>query len=145
MIEIINHTKTRVPRKFINQWLSLVFKELIARKAIKASSHKGLNIIFVSKAKIKKLNSQYRNKNKPTDVLSFEDLGNDIWGELILCPEIIEKQAQDSGHSYRKELAYLVLHGLLHLLGYEHEQGGESEKKMFHLQDSIFEQIDLVH
>ena len=63
-------------------------------------------------------------------------------GELVLCPEVVQRQADEHGLSFRKEAAYLVLHGVLHLLGYEHEAGGPQADEMYALQDKIFQQID---
>ena len=59
-------------------------------------------------------------------------------GELVFCPSVVKKQAQENRHSYRDELAYLSIHGLLHLLGFEHEGGGQRAKEMYDLQDSLF-------
>lgn len=62
----------------------------------------------------------------------------------MLCPQVVERQAKEHDLSFRDELCYLVLHGVLHLLGFEHEQGGARAKKMYELQDEIFKAIDRV-
>ena len=139
-IEILSQTKHRIPRSYIKNWLKYVERQLIKKKKIKKNQLKEINIIFVSKKKIKKLNKEYRNNNKPTDVLSFAG-GDGLLGELVLCPEVCKAQASENNQSFRDEVAYLVLHGLLHLLGYEHESGGLKAKAMFSLQDEIFEGI----
>ena len=139
-IEILNQTKHRIPRSYIMNWLLFVELQLVKKKKIKKNQIKEVNIVFVSKKKIKSLNSNYRGKNKPTDVLSFSG-GEGLLGELVLCPEICKTQAHENNQSFRDEVAYLVLHGLLHLLGYEHENGGRKAKLMFDLQDEIFEDI----
>ena len=76
---------------------------------------------------IKKLNYQYRKKNKATDVISF---GEDI-NEIVICPEEVKKNGSD----FNKELKEVVIHGVLHLLGYDHEQSEEEATKMFNKQN----------
>ena len=97
-------------------------------------------IAFVSSADIQKLNKNFLKKNYVTDVLSFSPLEEDSFGELALCREKIKSQAKEHNLSIEEETAYLVLHGFLHLLGYHHEQGGESAEKMYKMQDKIFEE-----
>jgi len=139
-IDIINQTKQRLPRQYITSWLVHVEKQLIKKNIIKKKQINELNIIFMSRSKIKNLNNKYRDKNKPTDVLSFSG-GFGLLGELVLCPEICQKQALENKHSFRDEVAYLVLHGLLHLLGYEHEGSKVKAQIMYKLQDDIFKSI----
>lgn len=86
---------------------------------------------------IQKLNKQYRNINKPTDVLSFPmfekqeldeiiqnksfpNIGQDILGDIIISIPKVEEQAKEYGHSFERELAYMVVHGFYHLRGYDH-------------------------
>lgn len=139
----------RVPRKF----LSALSKDL--QKYLKQQSKKdpelhnrlsqfepaaGLTCVFVSDKKMQQINSQYRGKNKVTDVLSFEGEAGDL-GELLLAPSQIERQAGEHGFSFQQELAYMFIHGVLHLLGYDHESSKADELKMFTLQDYIFSRI----
>ena len=102
------------------------------------------SIIFVSLDEIQKINKEYRNLDKVTDVISFafEDTGNIVYnnvrflGEIYICiPRMIE-QAKSYGHSETRELAFLTVHGLLHLLGYDH-MTKEDEEIMFGLQEKI--------
>ena len=109
-----------------------------------------LDIIFVDDKEIKKINKEYRSIDKVTDVISFafednKDLPNNIrlLGSIYICiPKMIE-QAQEYGHSEKRELAFLVCHGLLHLLGYDHVNSKEEEKIMFNLQDEILDSLDI--
>ena len=71
-------------------------------------------IAIVSDARIRALNKQYRRKDKPTDVLSFAT------GDIVIAEGVARRQAREAGHSYATELKILALHGLLHLLGYDH-------------------------
>lgn len=92
---------------------------------------------------IQKLNKQYRNIDKPTDVLSFPmfekqeldeivennsftNIGQDILGDIIISIARVEEQAKEYGHSFERELAYMLVHGFYHLRGYDHMQ--EEEK-----------------
>jgi len=71
-------------------------------------------IAIVSDARIRSLNKEYRRKDKVTDVLSFDT------GDIVIASGVARRQARDAGHSYAAELKILALHGLLHLLGYDH-------------------------
>ena len=102
------------------------------------------SIILVDEKEIQKLNKEYRNIDKVTDVISFafednEDISyNDIriLGDIYICiPRMID-QSKEYGHSEKREIAFLTVHGLLHLLGYDH-QTKEEETEMFGLQELI--------
>lgn len=119
-----------------------IVKELKSRKIQVSKLNGHLTIAFLTEFNMKKLNQHYRKKNKATDVLSFsiEDSpqSNKAIGELALCPTYIQNKAKKRGVSSREETAYIVLHGLLHLLGYEHEKSKKSAEEMYSLQDDIF-------
>lgn len=78
-----------------------------------------LSVTFVGQKEIQKLNKKYRKINGPTDVLSFTYKKS---GEIVICPQIVVKNAERFGESYRKELKRVLVHGILHILGYDHEQ-----------------------
>jgi len=73
-----------------------------------------LSIAIVSDIRMRALNKKYRRKDTPTDVLSFDT------GDIVIAEGVARRQARDAGHSYAVELKILALHGLLHLLGYDH-------------------------
>lgn len=108
------------------------------------------SLVFVDEREIQKLNKEYRGIDKVTDVLSFafEDckdiLYNDIrlLGDIYICISRMKAQAQEYGHSEKRELSFLAVHGLLHLLGYDH-QDKEEEKIMFALQELILDDADI--
>ena len=108
------------------------------------------SIIFVTPEEIQKLNSEYRKIDRVTDVISFaleddEDkiLDLRILGDIYICIDKMLEQAKEYGHSNKRELSFLTVHGLLHLLGYDH-QTLEEEKEMFGLQDKILEEEKIV-
>ena len=96
-----------------------------------------LSVSLVSDRKITELNRTYRNHNRPTDVLAFSlnegDFGGinpGVLGDVVISLETAQRQAQEHRHSDEEELCLLLIHGILHLLGYDHEQGGGEAKKM---------------
>jgi probable rRNA maturation factor len=124
--------------------------KLLSKIAHRALEVLGLNkaelsIVLVSDPQIKRLNKLYRNKDKPTDVLSFP-IGEKVKGWLILGDIVISvdtarRQAKELGYSLEEELKRLLVHGLVHLLGYDHELGGEEEKKFFELEEFVLKGI----
>ncbi|GAA0341145.1 rRNA maturation RNase YbeY [Bacillus carboniphilus] len=113
-----------------------------------------ISVTFVSNEKIQEINKEYRGKDQPTDVISFalEEGDEDIpimgapetrvLGDIIISVDKAKEQAEEYGHSYQRELGFLAVHGLLHLLGYDHEEE-EEEKEMFSKQESILESYGL--
>lgn len=107
------------------------------------------NIIFVDSDTIHEINKNYRNVDRVTDVISFalEDnetitLDHRVLGDIYICVERAEEQAKEYGHSFLRELAFLSIHGLLHLLGYDH-MVPEEEKIMFQKQDDILNEFGI--
>ncbi len=99
------------------------------------SENRDFSVVIVSDKKISQLNETYRGKKGPTDVLSFEAGQEDYLGDIIISAETAERQARQMGHSLEKELKILMIHGFLHLLGYDHEtdhgEMRELEKKLW--------------
>ena len=106
-----------------------------------------INIILTTPEEIRKYNKQYRNIDKETDVLSFpifekEEIekiqknGNEVpevLGDLIISMKQVARQAEEYGHSFERELAYMVVHGFYHLMGYDHIE--EEDKKEMRLKE----------
>ena len=84
------------------------------RRVAPASARGEIAIAIVSDARIRALNRRYRRKDRTTDVLSFEP------ADIVIAQGVARRQAHEAGHSYATELKVLALHGLLHLLGYDH-------------------------
>ena len=97
---------------------------------------KELSVLLVNDHKIKNLNQSFRDKNAPTDVLSFpqfeEEEGFDsiLLGDVVVSLETAEQQAKEHGLNFEEEVVLLIIHGLLHLLGYDHEISAKEEKRM---------------
>jgi probable rRNA maturation factor len=105
-----------------------------------------VSISFVSDGEIQELNNKYRGKNKPTDVLSFPsaeipDCGVFCLGDIVISAETAVRQADEYGHSFERETAFLTVHGILHLLGLDHETDTSDEAVMEEIQGKIL--IDL--
>ena len=102
-----------------------------------------LSIAFVSPAEIQVMNKKYRKKDKPTDVLSFEKVSEfkDECSEIIICPEVVREKSKESTLSLKKELAKVLIHGLLHALGYDHERSENDEKLMEEKEALYFSKI----
>jgi probable rRNA maturation factor len=81
-----------------------------------------MTVAIVSDARIRALNRQYRRKDTATDVLSFPSEERGFLGDVVIASGVAARQARAAGHSLRTELRVLALHGLLHLLGYDHER-----------------------
>ncbi len=122
-------------------YLDSVIKRVMTHENITKAS---FSIVFVGNEKIQELNKNYRGIDRVTDVISFafednmdfkfDDLR--ILGEIYICiPRMIE-QAKEYGHSETRELAFLTVHGLLHLLGYDH-MTKEDEEVMFKVQEEV--------
>lgn len=115
-----------------------------------------INVILTNPENIRKANKEYRNIDKETDVLSFpmfekEEIGQmlkkgnstqDILGDIIISIQRVEQQAKEYGHSFERELAYMLIHGFYHLMGYDHmteEEKDEMRKK----EESILSKLNI--
>ena len=143
--EFINLSRTKTPQTFLRGHLQIWLKRLPKLKGtLKARDLKTLRtshtlrIVFVGPSQMKKLNKQFRRKNYVTDILSFTSDEPGVLGELIVCPQKVTAQAQELGVHARDEALFLVLHGILHLLGYDHEKDAKQAEKMFTIQKKFF-------
>ena len=108
------------------------------------------SVIFVDEETIQEINREYRKIDRVTDVISFafEDTGKLVYnnvrllGEIYICIPRMKEQAQEYGHSEKRELSFLAVHGLLHLLGYDHMKK-EDEEVMFALQELILDEQNI--
>ncbi|MFZ3578642.1 rRNA maturation RNase YbeY [Virgibacillus sp. DJP39] len=135
--------------------------DMLQRLLIFAAEKEGItqeaetSVNFVTDKEIQELNRNYRQQDKPTDVISFalqetmEDelniVGEDMplmLGDIVISVERAVEQADEYNHSFERELGFLTLHGFLHLLGYDH-MNDEDEKKMFQKQEEILDAFEL--
>lgn len=119
-----------------------------------------VSITFTDNENIHKINLEHRGIDRPTDVLSFpmiefDEEGNAdfleleydgdfvVLGDIVISTEQAILQADEYGHSVKRELAFLCAHSMLHLLGYDHEISEEDERIMFEKQDNILNQLNI--
>ena len=113
-----------------------------------------ISITFVDEEQIHVLNKEHRNVDRPTDVLSFPlgengvydtnpESGAKMLGDVVLNIPRVVRQAEEFGHSFQREIAYLTAHSMLHLLGYDHENGGIESVHMREKEEEIMTQLGL--
>ena len=139
-VELTGEKSAALQKKFVLQAVRFMQEELEKKGHVFSSDNSSLVIACVSEDSMKKLNHQFRGRNQVTDVLSFAPVEEGSLGELALCVSQIKKQALSHGLTLEEEAFYLILHGILHLLGYDHESGGQKARKMYAIQDKIFEE-----
>ena len=141
-IEIFNETKETLEKE-LNE-LKKILVDLCERENL---LNVMFNIIIVDENTIHKINKTYRGIDRSTDVISFA-LEDDktikpldkirVLGDIYICIEKVKSQATEYNHSFKRELTFLAVHGLLHLLGYDHIEE-EDEKIMFAKQEEILD------
>ncbi len=113
-----------------------------------------ISVYFITNEKIKELNKEFRGKNKVTDVLSFPlgengefdenpETGALLLGDIVISLEKAFAQAKEYGHSFEREVAYLATHSMLHLLGYDHVNGGQEELIMRSKEEKILTSMNI--
>jgi probable rRNA maturation factor len=124
------------------QKLSALKKKLPPKKA------PVVHFTLVSSAQIQKLNRAWRKKNYPTDVLSFSAhevfVRQGYLGELVICLPVMKKQAREQGHTLERELDVLLVHGVLHLMGFDHELGPKQAKLMQKWENTLLKDSGLI-
>lgn len=143
-MEIINFTENKVAETWVKKIVSLVLS------GEKQKENANVSVAFLGPGRMRKLNKQYRGKNTTTDVLSFAEkevafekykIGklkqhSDL-GEIVICPREVKKNARRNNTVYEKELALVLIHGLLHLLGYVHEKN-EVQAKIMQARETFY-------
>ncbi len=146
-ISITNLTTAQVDENFLVRIAQIVLQQ--EKSSVKA----GVSIVLSGENFIKKLNYKYRGKNRVTDVLAFSlgkasfpllKEGEDDLGEVVICLSEVKKNAKKFQTASEKELARVVIHGILHLLGYDHEQSEQEamvmeEKERCYLENVKFQ------
>ena len=142
--------------------LALIEKLILSTaKELELGENFEVSITIVDNARIHEINRQYRSIDRPTDVISFAIEDNDdedfnvffdadeeritvprLLGDIFISIDKVKEQAKEFGHSYEREIGFLVVHGFLHLNGYDHQTEKE-EKEMFALQEKILKEHGL--
>ncbi len=144
MFEIINNTKKDIKEiTNLNNYINFLTKELNIENAI-------FNIIFVTNDEIHRLNKEYRNIDRVTDVISFALEDNKkidlesirVLGDIYIAIDVAYNQAREYNHSKEREVSFLATHGVLHLLGYDH-MNPKDEKIMFDLQEELLSKYNI--
>jgi probable rRNA maturation factor len=136
-VEILNRSGVLCPEEYLLALLRFSISEMGLNKESE------LNLLLVDEAEMVDLHLKWMDEAGPTDVLSFPmDEVRPGWkeeavlGDIVVCPSIAQAQALSAGHSFEHELAILSVHGLLHILGFDHAVAAE-EREMFSLQESL--------
>lgn len=138
-IEVFNETTEEIDIEKIKKLTDYLVKYMNVENA-------QFNVIFINNEKIREINKSYRGIDRETDVISFalEDektirVENErILGDIYISVEKAKMQAEEYGHSFKREICFLTTHGFLHLLGYDHMKK-EDEEVMFKLQEEILD------
>ena len=142
-IGIFNKTEEKIDKSFVRKVVKHTLKKMEAEKS-------EVNIIFVGLEGMHEINKRYRKVDRPTDVIScaVEDTEDvtvyeeRVLGDIYICLDKVHEQAKEYGHTEIREMAFLIVHGLLHLLGYDH-MIKEEEKIMFGLQEEILNEMGI--
>lgn len=142
--DIIDEFGYKSDYSYLNEVLNHTLKKLNINNAC-------FSIIFIDDEKMHEMNLEYRGIDRTTDVLSFALEDNDFieceirnLGDVFISIPKMRRQAVEYGHSEKRELSFLSVHGLLHLLGYDHTRSKEEEKIQFGLQDEILNDLNIV-
>jgi len=146
-VDIQNLTTLDVDEKFVRK----VIKAALRSQAIQGIISVG--VAFVGRGCMQKLSKKYNRKNKVTDVLSFASSENFIvpdkegryLGEIVVCNQVVKKQAARAGLAAEKELAHVLIHGTLHLLGHEHESSAKKAKEMHGKEEEIMKELGIMN
>ena len=135
-------------QKRVADLTELALGRFLAR-ARRAAGLKGtVNVLLTTSAEMKSLNRRFRGKDKPTDVLSFPaepDAGKQLAGEIAISAEIASHNAHALGHSPAEEVKILVLHGVLHLRGYDHQcDNGQMARREKHMRAKLHLPLGLI-
>jgi probable rRNA maturation factor len=153
MLFVKNLTKSKIDENFLERVAENVLKNLPRSK--NNSKKNEIDLVIVGEKRMQNLNLFWRKKNKATDVLSFgNEEGNQKLkfiipaadainlGQIFICYPVMAKQAKQLGYSRKEEMSRLLVHGILHLAGYDHEKSIKEDKRMMDLQEKILNKIN---
>lgn len=122
----VNSSNTKIPSvENIKLWISTALQSDELNQA-------EVSVYIVDEAESQELNAQYRGKDKPTNVLSFpadipDEVGVPLLGDLVICAPVVEREAQEQSKTLDAHWAHMLVHGTLHLLGYDHVEDDEAD------------------
>jgi len=116
--------------------------EAVLRTCEQAEDEKETAVVLTDDARIREMNRLYRGKDKPTNVLSFPSDEADEWGDLIISYDTIMREAEEQNKPLAAHACHMVVHGMLHLLGYDHEEDAAAEE-MEAIEISILQQLGI--
>jgi probable rRNA maturation factor len=123
-----------VPRRAqFAAWASAALSRAESRRAAHAAARTSLSILVVGAARSRSLNLRYRGRDRPTNVLSFNGAGmspdgRNFLGELVICAPVVAHEAKAQGKAAAAHWAHMTVHGILHLLGFDHERRAGAKK-----------------
>ena len=143
------NNKILINKEIYDKQITKKFIENLAKEILDFLDQKNveIGITLTDNETIQALNKEWRNKDKPTDVLSFPinekppEYKYYLLGDVVISLPFAKKQAEKIGLTYKEEILRLLIHGILHLLGYDHEKSEKEAKIMFSLQSKIFENL----
>jgi probable rRNA maturation factor len=166
-IKVFNETKSKIPTGVLKRIEKVLDNsKLLSSAAIQSFNHSTINLIVQSSQSITKLNKELFKRNTATDVISVNQptpntpyptptsktnksikssrSSKSLLGEIYICPEVIKQNAKKYKVDYNEEFARVVIHGILHLLGFDHKKAyGKSEEKMFEVQETLVKRLRL--
>jgi len=120
-----------------------------AARAVGPPGGAELSVALIGDSEMRQLNLDYRGVDRPTDVLAFSqtegefgDVAPDMLGDVVVSVDTALRQADQADHALEEELDLLIIHGVLHLLGYDHEKGADEEKKMKGLEKEVLSALN---
>ena len=138
------------------EYIKILNKVLIKCFEIENLNDKNLyiNIVLTNPENIRKINKEYRNIDKATDVLSFpmfekeelekrDNMIKDVLGDVVISIEKVKEQAEEYGHSFERELAYMAVHGFYHLMGYDH-MNDDDKALMREKEENVLEKLKIL-
>lgn len=146
----------KVTVEIYGDWQNDVIESAVA--AALESEHVGVDccveVIIADEEEIRRLNNENRGVDRVTDVLSFpmferksdickDESGTAFLGSMVICRKRAQEQAKEYGHSVKREAAFLAVHSILHLLGYDHEKGKAEEQEMFSKQEAVLNSMGI--
>ena len=144
---IANEQKKMAVTKELRALIRRAVAAALKREAFEGAAE--VSVTLTDNQGIWELNRTYRNVDRPTDVLSFPlfdeagENGKTVLGDIVLSLERAEEQAQAYGHAVQREVAFLCVHSVLHLLGYDHETSPRDEADMFARQEAVLNEMGL--